>query len=34
MENGIYHLRLNSGDGEESGVVVITGGSVNGGSGK
>ena len=33
MENGIYHLRLNSGDGEDSGVVVITGGSLNGGSG-
>jgi hypothetical protein len=33
MENGIYHLRRYSGDGEENAVVVITGGAVNGGSG-
>jgi len=33
MENGIYHLRLYSGDGEDNGVVVITDGVLNGGSG-
>lgn len=33
MENGIYHLRLYSGDGEENGVVVINDGVFNGGSG-
>jgi hypothetical protein len=33
MENGIYHLRLYSGDCEENGVVVINGGALNGGSG-
>lgn len=33
MENGIYHLRLYSGDGEDNGVVVINAGAFNGGSG-
>jgi hypothetical protein len=33
MENGIYHLRLYSADGKDNGVVVITGGALNGGSG-
>ena len=33
MENGIYHLRLYSGDGEENGIAVIADGTVNGGSG-
>ena len=33
MKNGIYHLRLYSGDGEDNGVAVITGGALNGGSG-
>lgn len=33
MENGIYHMRLDSADGEENGVVVITDGIFNGGSG-
>jgi T3SS negative regulator,GrlR len=33
MENGIYQIRLCSGHDEENGVVVITDGAVNGGSG-
>lgn len=33
MENGIYHLRLCSRDGEDNGVIVINGGTLNGGSG-